>query len=717
MLALVVVACLSSTLLTARHLHASWCEAPTETTQDVPAPVRGEAAPADAKDPKADKPDQKPKPGIPVTDMLIQARCVGCHPRDERGHMTRISYMRKSPEGWQDTLRRMGRLYQVQLTPAEAKHMVRYLANEHGLTRSEAERALYESERRVHWSEEHHEVDFKQACAQCHPLGRVLNQQRDEEEWQLLRATHVAYFPLSRGQMGGGPPRNEEEEAERRFWRNRMGQGQGGGAGGGGAGGTGASGAGAASATAPNPGTAGAGTSSTGTAGAAGARRGGPDAGNNPNDPSPDEVRERDRGDRVLKRLAQEQPLLTPAWEQWQISKRETPLAGRWFALAHEVGRGAGFGTFEIVRTGADEFATRWQLTWSDGTTQERSCKGLLYAGYSWRGSASEGDTTWREVMLLDAPWRSFKGRVFRGDHDELGADVALHRLTGTPRVLAVRQPAVTVPAQGHALEVLGEAFPDNVQAGDFHLGTGVTVTRAEWLHDGAVRLLLDVSPQAACGERPISYLADPGTVRIVLYDGIDYVRVAPTQGLARIGGERARKQLERFEAIAVHRGKDGKPFTDDDVDVMAVKARWSLAEFAVRDDDDDVQYVGTIDAETGLFTPAVDGPNLQRKWQANNVGNVFVVAEGELLAPVRVEPRKEKEPASSAEEDKPSANGKPNGEPAAAPPSRPLPNPAAPPPPSGKPDLQRKPFKARGHLLVTVPRYIRFDRLEWEDR
>ena len=122
------------------------------------------------------KPEKKDKPGIPVTDTLLQARCIGCHARDERGHMSRISYSRKSPEGWQETLKRMGRLYQVQLSPAEAKHMVRYLASQHGLTRSEAERSLYESERRVHWSEEQHDSDFKQACAQCHTLGRVLGQ-------------------------------------------------------------------------------------------------------------------------------------------------------------------------------------------------------------------------------------------------------------------------------------------------------------------------------------------------------------------------------------------------------------------------------------------------------------------------------------------------------------------------------------------------------------
>ncbi|HIE71852.1 MAG TPA: hypothetical protein EYP98_17655, partial [Planctomycetes bacterium] len=78
------------------------------------------------------------------------------------------------------------------------------------------------------------------------------------------------------------------------------------------------------------------------------------------------------------------------------------------------------------------------------------------------------------------------------------------------------------------------------------------------------------------------------------------------------------------------------KPYTKDDVDLFQVRGKWALAEFAVRDEDDDLQYVGTIDATTGVFTPNVDGPNPKRKWQGNNVGDVFVTFETSLDIPVR---------------------------------------------------------------------------------
>ena len=69
---------------------------------------------------------------------------------------------------------------------------------------------------------------------------------------------------------------------------------------------------------------------------------------------------------------------------------------------------------------------------------------------------------------------------------------------------------------------------------------------------------------------------------------------------------------------------------------------------------------VGSLDAASGLFTPALDGPNDQRSGSRNNVGDVWVVAT--------VEPE--------------AGGGAGAG----------------------------KPLRARAHLLVTVPLYSRWD-------
>ena len=363
---------------------AAWLLAPTTAAQDAPA-APDAALQADAADTKKKAQKKaKEKPGVPVSDVLVQSLCGRCHTRDDREHMTRISYVRKSPEGWAQTIKRMGRLHGLQLTPTSAKALVRSLSNSHGLTRGEAARGLYESERRVHWSEEHHEEDFKRACAQCHPLGRALLQYRDKDEWQLLRATHVAMFPLSQRQLGGGPPRDSSS----RRWG-------------------------------PPPSTsgdsAGGGNSSRGGSSSNRSSRGGV-------------------GDRVLAKLSEQQPLFTDDWKQWTQNRREVPLSGSWTVTGHETGRGDVWGSLTLTKTETDGYSGVWELQWSDGSTARRESKGILYAGYSWRGRSTEGDTSWREVLLLDEAWQTFEGRLFSGAYDEVGVDVHLHRDDGRPR-------------------------------------------------------------------------------------------------------------------------------------------------------------------------------------------------------------------------------------------------------------------------------------------
>ena len=685
------------------------------STQDPQRPaVPGSEQPAAAEGDAAATPNtaaaaKPPRRGIPVDDPLVHTHCARCHALDDKQHMTRVSFVRKSPEGWSETIKRMGRLYGLQLSPTDAKQVVRSLANSHGLARSEAERGLYESERRVHWSEDHHDQDFKRACAQCHPLGRVLLQQRDNEEWQLLRATHVAMFPLSRGQMGGGPPDDEPR---------RGGGGQGGGAGGGapaGAGGASPGGTGGAA----------------GGGGQGGRGRGGAGAGagtpttESPNNPT------QGVGDRVLAKLAAEQPLFSPAWEVWAKNRREVPLAGTWTVSGHEIGRGDLVGSAEIKRVDADEYEVVWNLAFTDGTQQTRTGKGLLYAGYSWRGRSQEatpGSPTWREVLLLDEHWQTLKGRLFNGHYDEIGVDVALQRNLGRPRVLALGNAAIEVPAKGHRLDVHGEAFPPTVAAADFFVGDGLAVTAIERRSERHVVLTVDAASGTELGPRSVAFRSEPGSANVMLYDTVDYIRIRPLQGLSRIGGTKNPKQIERFEAYAMHRGKDEKPFTPDDVDLFQVRPRWALAEFKVRENDDDLQYVGSIDPVTAVFTPNVDGPNPARKWQANNVGDVFVTAEITLDVPVRPEPKKpavdekkddkktepaKPEPGQAGESTPPTAPAKPV-EVAKTPPPTP---PISPTPPAGPPAREQKLFQARGHLIVTVGLYVRWNALEWEDR
>jgi quinohemoprotein amine dehydrogenase len=134
--------------------------------------------------------------GIPVTDPLVIAKCSGCHARDERGNMQRISWERTTPEDWQEVLKRMILANGVTLTPPEARAMVKYLSAKHGLAPQEAEPVRYTVERRIHDESNISTENFRTACAKCHALARPLSWRRSREDWQELAITHAARYKI-----------------------------------------------------------------------------------------------------------------------------------------------------------------------------------------------------------------------------------------------------------------------------------------------------------------------------------------------------------------------------------------------------------------------------------------------------------------------------------------------------------------------------------------
>jgi quinohemoprotein amine dehydrogenase len=112
----------------------------------------------------------------------------------------------------------------------------------------------------------------------------------------------------------------------------------------------------------------------------------------------------------------------------------------------------------------------------------------------------------------------------------------------------------------------------------------------------------------------------------VIVFDKIDAIKVTPQAGMARVGGLNFPKQFQQFEAVGYHNGADGKPDTKDDLNLGEIPVTWSIEEYTATFDDTDKEYVGSID-DHGLFTPGGDGPNPKRKGNANNTGDVWVIA------------------------------------------------------------------------------------------
>ena len=87
--------------------------------------------------------------GIPISHQLTIDKCGGCHQRDANGMMRRLSYIRTSPEVWEQSIKRMIRLNGLVLKPEEAREILRYLCNNNGLAPEEAKPAFWEAEHRM----------------------------------------------------------------------------------------------------------------------------------------------------------------------------------------------------------------------------------------------------------------------------------------------------------------------------------------------------------------------------------------------------------------------------------------------------------------------------------------------------------------------------------------------------------------------------------------
>ena len=81
------------------------------------AAAAGQQTPPPPADPSSKKaaPAQDTNEGIPIASEAVKQACGVCHKADDKQRMSRISYRRTTPEGWQETVRRMVTLHSAQL--------------------------------------------------------------------------------------------------------------------------------------------------------------------------------------------------------------------------------------------------------------------------------------------------------------------------------------------------------------------------------------------------------------------------------------------------------------------------------------------------------------------------------------------------------------------------------------------------------------------------
>ncbi len=538
------------------------------TTRPLGADRAGAAVPPPQTQPTGEARAASSEAGFPITDPLTRRVCSPCHKVDANQIMSRISFRRTTPEGWQQTVRRMVVLNHARVTPEEARGVVKFLANHLGLAPEEALPGAFEVERRQIDYKYEASRDTEQVCTKCHSMGRVILERRTKEEWELLVAMHRGFYPLVDFQaFRRVGPRQREPGPEGRPPDNR-----------------------------------------------------------HPVDKALEHLVAAfplRTPEWAAWSAAMRPPRLAGRWALSGWALGQGPVYGEMTVRA----KPDADDEFEtetrllIPRSGTVSRRKGQAIVYTGFQWRGRSVE---------EGGPPPSDgpslAELREVLFVDRDWRSMRGRWFTGAYYEIGLDVALERIGTDPLVLGVDVKALPRGARGRRLRIYGANLPASIDPRAIDLGRGVTVARVASASPDEIEVEVDVAADASVGARDVVVAGAVRPGAVVVFDRVDRVAVRPAAGLARVGGIVFPKQYQPFEAVGYADGPDGKPGTKDDLELGLLDATWSLEEYAAVFGDDDVKFVGTID-RTGLFTPNADGPNPQRRNRANNVGDVWVVA------------------------------------------------------------------------------------------
>jgi len=318
--------------------------------------------------------------------------------------------------------------------------------------------------------------------------------------------------------------------------------------------------------------------------------------------------------DEIAPLLAQTYPYETAAWTAWQAAAKPA-VVGDWIVLTEIPGKGEAYGRLTV--SGSDSPYDVSGTLRAAGEEMAVSGRMNLYTGYEWRANLKVGEQQMRQVLAVSEDGARLDGRQFLRDRDSLGGHLAGVRADGGPAILGA------VPS------VLGTGT-SQVQ----FVGTGLGgLSLAGLTAEGPAENSYGASAQVtASGNAAVALSAGGTSATLATYATVDRIAVEPAFTVARVGGGSdvgPGVVPAYFKAIGFWNGADGQPGTGDDVRIGAIPATWSVGNFTdAAEAMQDAKFAGAMDAATGIFMPAVAGPNPERPYSTNNAGDLKVTAE-----------------------------------------------------------------------------------------
>lgn len=508
--------------------------------------------------------------GIPVADALTTEKCGTCHAPDDKGNLSRISWIRSTPEGWAQTIKRMVKLNGLEITPAEARSVVKYLGTYHGLAPEEAKPVMYLAEKRIQDETIIPNDTLRQTCASCHAFAQPMSSRRSKREWGLLENMHRALYstaefiyntPVGSGyDENGGPAPEDGEKPERQAvaalkWL---------------------------SANAPL------------------------------HTPEWSAWRPRIRA-----------PKLGGKWLITADMRGKGKFVGE-LTVAPKAPGSDEFVTTTVLRSLKDgSVHTRKGTALVYGGYSWRGAS----QGSGKAATPDDLESGLRETMWFSPDQTMAMGRWYWGEYHEFGFDVTLRREVGAPVIGGISADAAKAGTKGLQVHIYGANLPADLTAADIDFGGGAKVTKLVSVTPSEAVVTLDIAADAVPGQRDLSVGSAVLQKALPVFASVDYIKVTPDTALAHLGGIKYPKGYEQFAAEAWSNGPDGEQGTGDDFAIGPVDATWALAEFPTVTYDNDTHFVGSVNSATGLFTPSFEGPNPERRFGRNNYGEVWVVA------------------------------------------------------------------------------------------
>ncbi len=333
------------------------------------------------------------------------------------------------------------------------------------------------------------------------------------------------------------------------------------------------------------------------------------------------EMHWRGEADAVLKGLAKKLPYK----RAWTAPKAKPD--GEWFVLGVEPGKGSYRGKATLKSQGDDEYAVQGVLSFSDGTLESFSGEGTLYGGYALRTRTSHNGSSTMGAF-------SFQDGIISGQHHHNGPDFRTSSSTWYP-ITKNSQALRITPAYllgGEETEVLIEGINlPEVSVKDISvLDADVEVLQATTSSPETIEVVLVYrgTGHGSAGLSVKGLAAGSRMLDLKLAPRIDYLSLSPATGRARVnGGINYPAEGVQFQAFAWSRGANAdKP--SDDILLGPVAADFSLAEEISRPGDDDLVYVGAIEAD-GRYLPIGDyQPIPARVYGGEGTGMVKVIAQ-----------------------------------------------------------------------------------------